>query len=187
LSREHALQAAIARLYGSPDFTPDRLVDAVLVAVPGATSDEVLTALDRFCAVKKADLQEEAADCARRADALAACQALYDGQDGLSLGEACRRKAAQGDPFASQLLAYLDSPAYKVEVALFHAAAEAHPQWEVTPNGGYRPLSPDAPGAGDPHIDPGPALIEWFQMNHPREAKRIEAEALSRFGGRVAS
>jgi hypothetical protein len=98
-----------------------------------------------------------------------ACR-MFDGAPGArTYGEACQIKAEQGDEFAKAQLAAWDDPASRPFMPLFFAAVEKHPGWE-TDGRAYWPSEDDAPQTPE-------ALVDWFQMNHPRDAKRIEAEA----------
>jgi hypothetical protein len=79
----------------------------------------------------------------------------------VEMGIACR------DPVALQLAAIWNTEAYRLEEALGHAALRAHPQWMETEAGHF-----DWTGEGE--MPPMNAMVEWFQMTHPTEAREIE-------------
>lgn len=90
----------------------------------------------------------------------------------MTISDALRQLKAKGDKIAAHYLAELESPKNRVYWALSTAAAKRHPKWEVCEDGrGIRRIDDED---GDPD-----ALVEWFQVNYPRDAKRIEAETLA--------
>jgi hypothetical protein len=114
--------------------------------------------------------RERVAKTERERKSLKLAASLFNGLEdrkGLTLGEAAEIKAAQGDPIAISLLKKLNSRDAQLFWALLNAAAEAHPEWLVKEDGVLRFI-----GQGEPQPN---ALIEWFQMMHPKQAKLIEA------------
>src|SRR5262249_32055222 len=94
---------------------------------------------------------------------------IFDGLPPMRFAEACQIKAAQGDPIAQKYIDWFNSREYRLEEALTLAAVAVHPGWRAEGGGKFTKLDDTAPGLGGP-------LMEWFQKNHPKEAKRIEAE-----------
>jgi hypothetical protein len=88
---------------------------------------------------------------------------------GTKLRKAAEIKARSGDSIAKALLVKLNSRQWRLNDALLTAALQAHPDWQEAEGSAYRYI-----GGGEPPDDWQPALIEWFQKNHPREARAIE-------------
>lgn len=79
--------------------------------------------------------------------------------------EACRRR--YGREFVDAIFASRDR--HLAIARLAEAAHRAHPDFVETPEGDF-----DYTGPGEmPSED---AVIEWFQINHPAQARAIEAE-----------
>jgi hypothetical protein len=87
---------------------------------------------------------------------------------GMTLGEAAKIKAAHGDPIALKFLAHDNSPAVRIQSALVRAAYDAHPLFSREARGNRWNGEGEAPSET--------AMIDWFQKNHPAEARRIEKE-----------
>lgn len=87
---------------------------------------------------------------------------------GTKLGEAAKIKAAAGDPFAKQMHAQFSSSYYRVFHALLDAAVDRHPDYKHTEQGFCHVSGQPMPD----NIEQ--TLVEWFQMNYPREARAIE-------------
>jgi hypothetical protein len=51
--------------------------------------------------------------------------------EGSALGEAAAIKAAQGDALALAVLAQINSPRYRLKLALIDAGIELHPGWRM--------------------------------------------------------
>jgi len=120
------------------------------------------------------DYLEEEHNEATRNYALEAAQLeqmgkMYDGlPPGTTFGEAVEIKAAQGDQWAIAYLAFEKSPARRIYCALADAAYAAHPQFEQRDDGVIYWLGGEGNGPTEA------ALIDWFQRNHPAEARAIE-------------
>ena len=84
-----------------------------------------------------------------------------------TLLDAAETKAAEGDGVAIALLADFNSDVMRLAKALTKAAAEAHPGWKLISDGSIKRTSAQGPDTPD-------ALVDWFQMTHPREASEIE-------------
>ena len=89
----------------------------------------------------------------------------------ITVEEAARRKAGSGDPGAAQVLAYLESPAYRTSCAILDAAVDVHPEWSRTENGDYRYTGTSFGTEEDQ--DASGRLIDWFIDAHPAEAAAI--------------
>jgi hypothetical protein len=115
------------------------------------------------------DLLRDHADQKRReAEQAAKEQAIMAGlPDGITFGEACRIKAAQGDPLAERYADFFNSKPYRLFIALCHAAVERHPGYRHTGKHSFRKIYPAAPDEDE--------LVEWFQKTWPAEARAIEA------------
>ena len=87
----------------------------------------------------------------------------------ISISEAVEIKAAQGDPIALRWQKAMGSKSYRLLEALGEAAHRAHPHFEQTPDHVWH-------WTGDGDMPSEDAMIDWFQMTHPTEARRIEAE-----------
>jgi hypothetical protein len=86
---------------------------------------------------------------------------------GIKFGEAVAIKAGAGDPLALEYIRHEQTPARRTYAALADAAYNAHPQFSVIPHGYmWHGKKGAAPSESD--------LIDWFQMAHPAEARRIE-------------
>jgi hypothetical protein len=83
--------------------------------------------------------------------------------------EAIEIKARQGDPIALHWQASMNTREYRLIEALGEAAHLAHPEWMQTREGHFE-------WTGDGEMPSEDAMIDWFQMTHPTEARRIEAE-----------
>lgn len=90
---------------------------------------------------------------------------------GLDLAEV-HHAIDDGSPAAA--LGIMNSPGFRAFKAKLHAAAEHHPDWSRTPDGGW--LGPDS---DDRPQGDTTQLIIWFERTHPAEAVRITAEALA--------
>lgn len=96
----------------------------------------------------------------------------------MPFGTAVRTLAAKGDPEAIAYLSDLNSPESLTFMALFDEAVNRHPDWERDDAGRYACLDEDG-SQGTPET-----LVNWFQMTFPREAREVEARAISRNGVR---
>lgn len=116
---------------------------------------------------------EEAREEARQADAelewIEKIMPIFDGlPKGIALEDAAKIKAKQGDLLAKRVLAQLNEPARRLEGALWEAACEADKRWRKTGDGSYF-------WTGEGKMPDYNQMIEQFQINHPTEARRIEA------------
>jgi hypothetical protein len=97
---------------------------------------------------------------------IAEATAIFAGlPDGTAFEDACRIKAAQGDPSAQLWVRWFDSREYRLQSALIDAAARLHPLWHDN-GGGQFTIDDGAPGEAE--------LVEWLYKNHPREARAVE-------------
>lgn len=157
--------AIIRRLSDGERLSPEEIMDRIAEEHPEAEMADVMRALEAFVD-ELGERSQEAADHLCSLQPLAAL--LENEPDGTPLIEVLRKHAMAGDEYAKSVLAQLESPAYRRSQALFRAAVEKHPNWRregcrfIHSGGG--PETPDA-------------LVEWFQMNHPREASEIERSA----------
>jgi hypothetical protein len=93
---------------------------------------------------------------------------MFEGlPEGLILDEAVRIKAKQGNKLALRYLAEQGTKEARLIDALSDAAHAAHPQVKVLDYGRYQ-------WNADGEFPSTDALIEWFQINHPNEAREIE-------------
>ncbi len=133
---------------------------------PDASHDQITAAFE----IAADDAREEARKSQREAAALKTLRPLLDGMPkGTTLGQAAEIKARLGDPLAMAFLADINSSQVRIGEALWRAACEADPRWSKNGNGFKWK------GEGEPPT--GETMIEWFQMTHPGEARRIEAKA----------
>ena len=93
-----------------------------------------------------------------------------------TVGDFLRRRVAEGCKIARGYLEMVDGPRARLYLALADAAAQAHPNWEVSADGSTIRRLDDADSEDD-EVD---RLIDWFQMTFPKEAKRIERENTTR-------
>jgi hypothetical protein len=92
---------------------------------------------------------------------------IFAGLSGVNFEQAVAIKAAQGDQIAMKWRARWESRAYRVHSALVEATMRAHPRFSFEPSGIVR-----WHGEGE-----GPSeksIIDWFQLNHPTQARAIE-------------
>src|SRR5258708_2901110 len=130
--------------------------EETIIAATKIASDELRTRANQLLAESKA-MQD--------------IRRLFDGlPQHTSMHDAARIKAAQGDPLAQQLLEQFNSRERRLHYALVDAAAQMHPEWEKIGQG-YRKIA-GAPIEGDLALH---QLVEWYQINYPLEARRIEA------------
>lgn len=116
-----------------------------------------------------AELLDRAEQSKRQMAASAEIGTIFDGlPEGTTLQEAAEIKARGGDPLAIAWLAHQNSRASRLYHALFDAAVDTHPDWQRTAPGHYKKTGSPL-REGDDH-----RLIDWFQTNHPREARAIE-------------
>jgi hypothetical protein len=87
----------------------------------------------------------------------------------VTLDEAIEIKAAQGDLIALRWQAAMHTRQYRINEALGEGAHQAHPQFKQTPDHVWH-------WTGDGDMPSENAMIDWFQMTHPAEARQIEAE-----------
>jgi hypothetical protein len=141
----------------------DRLISEKF---PDATVEEVGRALE----IMGSDLRADVEQAQREEDRSLALLSIFDGLEdrGLTLTEAAKIKAAQGDPMAISLLKHLNSRTYRLHVALLRAATSKRPDLWKPHDKGIAWL-----GKGEPPDDY--VLIDEFQMKYPAEARAIEA------------
>jgi hypothetical protein len=72
----------------------------------------------------------------------------------------------QGDPLAMKWHAILNSAGYRKGEALMAAAHAAHPLFESFDRGWTWKGEGDGPSPD--------AVLDWFQLNHPTQAREIE-------------
>jgi|SRR5581483_1981716 len=137
---------------------------------PEISHDQISHALK----VLSDELREQVRESdARNREGQRACGEAIHIIDGLgeaiTLDEAIEIKAALGDLVALRWRAAMNTKQYRLLDALGEAAHKAHPHFKQTPDKIWH-----WNGNGDmPSED---AMIDWFQMTHPTEARRIEAE-----------
>jgi hypothetical protein len=151
------------------------MVRRLVKRFPGITSEEVIRAL----AIRRDDAREEKREAEatyqREMKQFEEEMHIFEGMpENISLAEAAEIKASQGDPIAKRVLAELTLPATRLTEELYYAACVADPKnWHVD-NTGYTTWL----GGGD--MPSESKMIEWFQINHPAEARRIEKEIMDR-------
>jgi hypothetical protein len=125
---------------------------------------------EQFKALHEILDHEHAQIIAKHEHELAQIEATREILSGVPAGtpfyEACCIRAAQGHKLAQQALVSMNSREYRVEMALFEAAAAAHPGWRRLAEDGHYEKDKDAPEDNE--------LIEWFQKTHSHEARAIE-------------
>ncbi|ODM79934.1 hypothetical protein A6452_24260 [Bradyrhizobium elkanii] len=132
---------------------------------PDASRDQITSAFK----IAADDAREKVRKSQREAAALKTARPLLDDMPkGTTLRQAAEIKAKRGDPLAIAFLEEINSPVVRIGEALWRAACEADPRWSRI-GAGFK-----WNGEGQPPS--GAAMIEWFQMTHPTEARRIEAE-----------
>jgi hypothetical protein len=96
---------------------------------------------------------------------------------GTSTDEACRLRAARGDPIALAYLVYVQNRQYRLEEViqqeLHIAALIKHPGWQMDGNFCFRRVDPNAPYDFQ--------LAGWLRINHPAEAYEAEQRACRSF------
>lgn len=147
---------------------------AVRRQFPGLGDDQ----LRRAYAIVREEIEEGQRESRREVEEAeafcAAARSIFEGlPHDITLGEAAKIKAAQGDPLAQSYQKYADGAEYQIQCALWEAAVDAHPHWKKHNNRSYRWT-----GQGEaPSTD---HTIEWFQLNHPTKAREIEREIAQR-------
>ena len=132
--------------------------------------------LDRCIDIAAWELRQRGEEHVREAANLEQVGALFsDMPEGVTLLDAAEIKAAEGDAVAIALLADFNSDAMRLSVALTSAAAEAHQGWKLNSDGSIKRTSDEGPYTPE-------ALADWFQMNHPREARDIEQRVFENSG-----
>jgi hypothetical protein len=148
---------------------PPELFAAMRQRFPDCTVGELLRVLEIRVDAGQQKLEEAIAERKCTQQQRDEWEHIYDGLDRyMHFGKAIAIKAAQDDPVALWWQAQLNSKAARMVLAMFRAAAKMHPQWRIT-EGVYRWL-----GKGEPMNEL--ELILWFQIIHPTEARKIEAE-----------
>lgn len=148
--------------------------DAVLVEINERDNSEAVLAVLRE-ARRQADFEwaEQQAAHERELRRFAGIRHIFAGLEtmpGMTFSKACEIKAAQGDALARQYVDYFNSREFRLDQALTEAAVAVHSGWRDDGDGHLTKLSDDAPEVTDG------SLVEWFQKNYPKEAKRIERE-----------
>jgi hypothetical protein len=137
---------------------------------PGITTEECLHALEVIRCESDARHAEAEAEYRRSKKETEEGWHIFEGLgEAITLSEAIEIKAAQGDPIALRWQAGMNTRWYRLNDALSVAAHEAHPQFEEAPDQVWH-------WKGDGKMPSVEELIDWFQMTHPTEARRIEAE-----------
>jgi hypothetical protein len=135
---------------------------------PGITDAEVVHA----CRVRCDDIENDRAESdvryQREQRELTEAEHILAGLGAISLDEAVAIKAARGDPIALRWQKAMSTREYRLNEALSEAACQAHPQFEQIGDGEWD-------WKGDGKMPSDEELIDWFQMTHPTEARRIEA------------
>jgi hypothetical protein len=143
----------------------------MLKRFPGITTDEYRHALYVWHDEGLARRDEILRQHERDEKFIAFAFHVFDGlPEGIELDEAARIKAARGDPQAIKYLAQTNTPEARKDEALADAAYRAHPLFTIRPDGIIH---------WDGDAEDGPThdeVIDWFQMTHPAEARRIEDE-----------
>jgi hypothetical protein len=133
---------------------------------PHATRAEI----GRAIKIARHDLRQEGDEWEREADDLELLRAEVGGlKPGQTLGEKAQAMAAKGDERARQILAGWKTRKARVNNALIDAAAEKHPDWRPTRKG-WKYI-----GKGEPPMNMR-GVVDWYQREHPHEARRIEDE-----------
>jgi hypothetical protein len=166
-----SIQMMAQRLAKAFDKSGQEAANAVVDEIAARYGrDMVLAVIDEWQRQCEFEQAEREAEFDRQMRRRAAAMKILEGlPTTVRFGEACRIKAAQGDPLAQQYLDYFNSREYRLHEGLNNAAVAVHPGWRANGEGRFLKLDDNAPEIGDP-------LIEWFQKNYPKEAKRIEAE-----------
>jgi hypothetical protein len=133
---------------------------------PHATRAEIGRAIE----IVQHDVRQEGAEWEREKNALERLMAVVgELKPGQTVGEKLQAMAAEGDERAGQILASWNTREARVNNALIDAAAEKHPDWTRTRNG-WKYV-----GEGEPPRNMR-GVVDWFQKEHPHEARRIEDE-----------
>ncbi|WP_238297431.1 hypothetical protein, partial [Methylobacterium soli] len=142
-------------------------IDYIMSLFPGIEPERFAHALS----VLKDEFEEIELLNEREERALARMLTFYSKHDipeGTAWIDAVRVVAETGDAEALAYLNKLESPASRCHYALLEAAADACPCWRR--DAGHFICDEAVPGPHTPE-----ALVDWFQMNHPHDARAIEA------------
>jgi hypothetical protein len=147
----------------------NRRMDAILGDLTEREAEAVWDLVEAMQAEREAEYKAKAEHSKRM-------QKLFEGLPNakdLTTMQAAEIKAAQGDAFAIKILRWFNSRDHRLYIALFRAAVDAHPDWINVEGKGARFIGKDDEMQSADAL--GDALIDWFQMNHPKRAKEIEA------------
>ena len=169
-------------LTNSDDKMPTRIALAkqVLALLDSGAADDAIDAVLGNCdremfeavsALVGAEMRERIEQGTQQIEQDAAIAKIFEGHPlEITLQEAAEIEAAAGNDIALALLEQFGSRKQRVFDALFEAAVDAHPDWRRDSPGHYSNLT------GAPLEDnAGTELVEWFQTNHPKQARAIEA------------
>ena len=152
---------------------PEKFFAELQRRFPGATDSKIERCID----IADWEFRQRADHHATEAANLERLSVFFsDMPEGMTLLEAAKTKAAGGDAAVIAILSNFNSDATRLSVALTSAAAEAHPGWKLNPDGSIKRTSDDGPDTPD-------ALVDWFQLTHPRQARDIERRALKDSSG----
>lgn len=149
------------------DLSP-ALTQAVVERFPEITCEQMVHVMTAWDADIEAERAEFEAKHEREMARIDMARQIFAGLEDVvkTFGEACQIKARGEGPVAEaarRWLIAMDS----VTARLGEAAHQAHPDFVETTKGHWRYTGP-----GEMPSDE--AVIEWFQMNHPTQAREIE-------------
>ena|SRR5258708_39680490 len=150
-----------------PKLSIPDLLKGLLKQFPGISKEQ----LERACFIEADEKGQDAIDAAQDYEQHRLLGTLFDGlRETITFGEAVEIKAASGNEIALWAQKQINSPEYRVGSALLLAAEAAHPLCK---------MNDDAQGRvswiGDGDMPTESAMIDWFQMHYPTEAREIEA------------
>lgn len=147
---------------------PDTIIGVIRKRFPGIEDHFIHRAFEVLSFENDARLSEQQAAHKNESAQLVAARELFVGLPPETLfGEAVKLKAAQGNAWAIGYLAFQNTPERRCYTALVDAAYVAHPQFEAL-GGGVLKWT----GGGEGPTEA--ALLDWFQLNHPADARAIE-------------
>jgi hypothetical protein len=155
---------------GIDPYVDGAMERAIAGRFPEMTRGLWLRVLDVWNAEVDAEHAEFLAEYERNKAARAMVEQIFAGLENVvkNFEEACRIKAQGEGPVAEAARQWLIAM-NGVTARLGEAAHDAHPDFVRMPKGRWHYTGPGEMPSDD-------AVVEWFQINHPAQARAIEAE-----------
>jgi hypothetical protein len=154
---------------GVDPYADGAMQRAIAERFPEMTRELWLRVLDVWKAEDDAEHAEYLAEYERNKRQHEMAEQIFAGlPENIKFGEACKIRAQGEGPVAEAARQWLRAM-NSAMARLGEAAHQAHPDFVETSEGHWHYTGPGEMPSEE-------ALIEWFQLNHPAQARAIEAE-----------